>query len=122
MCNMVASKSFSSNPIPDRLWFWASYGVRQGPVSSQQLADMLNKGIVAGDVDVFHVGLDEWVPAEDVEELVAFIPSGAHERGEYDKHVAWVESAPLWLRLLVAGVLVGGVLFGIFLALFLGLR
>jgi hypothetical protein len=67
------SGSASSN-APVR-WYYRVDDERVGPVLAQELGELLARRVLPADVLVWHEGMAQWLPAKDVPELAARIPS-----------------------------------------------
>ena len=55
-------------------WFYVREGRRHGPVETAKLVDLVLGGEVAEDALVWHSGLPEWLPAEEVEDIRRELP------------------------------------------------
>lgn len=53
-----------------RSWYYMESGKRQGPIEEGRLTEMLENGTLGLGTMVWAKGLDEWIPASDVENLV----------------------------------------------------
>lgn len=55
-------------------WFYVREGRRHGPVETARLVDLVLGGEVPEDSLVWHSGLPEWLPAQDVEDIRRELP------------------------------------------------
>jgi hypothetical protein len=53
-----------------RSWFFARDGQQHGPVTDDELNEMLATGALSHDALVWTEGMKDWRPAKEVEELV----------------------------------------------------
>ena len=53
-----------------RSWFFAKDGQQHGPVTEDDLSDMLATGTLSTDALVWTKGMKEWRPAKEVESLI----------------------------------------------------
>ena len=53
-----------------RSWFFARHGQQHGPVTDDDLSEMLATGSLSPDALVWTEGMKEWRPAKDVEGLI----------------------------------------------------
>lgn len=60
--------------MADAVWYYAHGDKEQGPVTLAQLKGLLSSGKIQSDDLVWKDGLDDWVPAESVQELRAEAP------------------------------------------------
>ncbi len=60
---------------PDTLWFHGSGGVQNGPIPEFELRDLLRRRQLDGDTLVWHQGMIDWMPANEVPELRDDLPS-----------------------------------------------
>jgi len=64
-------------------WHVVVDGDQQGPLTPQQLGEMISAGTIGWDAYVWREGFEDWKPAQDIEELVSAImnPGGAPDAG-----------------------------------------
>lgn len=123
--------------MADDVWYYADRGKQQGPVSFKRLQELVQEGTIGPDDLVWKVGLPEWTPAREVENL---LPAGADAppppptappplagdgggfaqrskaffRGAADMassmpHLRWVAALLEWLKKVISGNLLDGV-------------
>ncbi len=64
---------FESNPPDQHQWHYSRDGESKGPVSFSKLVELAQQAVVTRDSLVWHEGLDDWIPASEIEGLlVAF--------------------------------------------------
>ena len=56
--------------MADHEWYYAKDDQQQGPVGRNALVHLLTKGRLSADTLVWHEGLDDWAPANEVAELL----------------------------------------------------
>lgn len=56
-------------------WFYSNSGQPVGPMTSQQLKSLVGEGTIRPDTPVIKEGMQEWIPAEQVEGLFAAAPA-----------------------------------------------
>jgi hypothetical protein len=65
-------------------WFYKTGDAKAGPVSTDQLRNMLRQGAVPSDSRVWRDGMEAWLPAAEVHEL---LPTGfLHTSSSYDSY------------------------------------
>ena len=50
-------------------WFYARGDMQRGPVTEDELADLIKDGIISAETRVWKEGMDDWLPVSDVPEL-----------------------------------------------------
>jgi len=76
-------------------WFYARGDMQRGPVSEDELRDLINNGIIAAETRVWREGMEDWLPVSQVSELADRFLKKAEESGaESDGAVETREDSP----------------------------
>jgi len=54
-------------------WYYGLDGAEEGPISFSQMKQHLETGFISTDYFVWHEGMDDWAPLEDIPELLAVL-------------------------------------------------
>ena len=64
----------SSSEAGDEVeWYYGLDGAEEGPISFSQMKQHLQAGSISTDHFVWHEGMDDWAPLEDIPELLAVL-------------------------------------------------
>ncbi|MFM2420559.1 MAG: hypothetical protein RL385_5282, partial [Pseudomonadota bacterium] len=76
------SSAAASGHDADAIWHAVVAGEQQGPFSPRQIGEMLAEGKIDWEVYVWREGMENWLPAKDVEDLVKAVMSDGGEPAE----------------------------------------
>jgi predicted Zn finger-like uncharacterized protein len=80
----------------EAIWHAVVAGEQQGPFSPRQIGEMLAEGKIDWEVYVWREGMENWLPAKDVEDLVKAVMSDGAEATEAQPDPASVNAVPVF--------------------------
>jgi predicted Zn finger-like uncharacterized protein len=90
------SSAAASGHDADAIWHAVVAGEQQGPFSPRQIGEMLAEGKIDWEVYVWREGMENWLPAKDVEDLVKAVMSDGGEPAEAQPDPASVNAVPVF--------------------------
>jgi len=105
----MAESSIQDLPLDQAKWHYSLHGKRFGPISEQDILNLLSKGTLNNDSLVWREGLDNWIPiGQTTLKQVVFVPpplTGLSVNNAFVWFVAFAPIAGSILQYIIAGTI-----------------